>query len=47
MGHYTAFCKHSATGQWHYYNDSVLTEVSESDIVTEAAYVLFYKLRNF
>lgn len=47
-GHYTAFAKNSTTGKWFHYNDSVVNEVtSETEIVSDAAYVLFYQLRGF
>ena len=40
-GHYTAFCKKG--GSWNEYDDSHVTSVDPSKIVTPAAYVLFYK----
>ena len=48
-GHYIACAKNSVTGQWHRYDDSLVTsmEGSEAELVTEAAYVLFYKLRGY
>lgn len=49
-GHYTAMARNSEAGdQWFNYNDSVVTKIGDSDseIVTDAAYVLFYKLRDF
>ena len=27
-GHYTAYSRHPVTGNWHYYNDETVTEVS-------------------
>lgn len=43
-GHYTAYAK--TDGAWHYYDDERVTPVRDtSDIVSERAYVLFYKLR--
>lgn len=45
-GHYTALAKNSPTGKWFHYNDSVVNEVeSDAEIVSDAAYVLFYQLR--
>ena len=40
-GHYTALCKNN--GKWFSYNDSSCHEASESDALTSAAYVLFYR----
>ena len=40
-GHYTAICKNS--GKWYNYNDSSVSSASENDIVSSAAYVLFYR----
>ena len=40
-GHYTAVCKNN--GKWFSYNDSSCHETSESDALTSAAYVLFYR----
>lgn len=42
-GHYTAFAKHGA--QWHSFNDSVVSPVSETDVKGPEAYVLFYRRR--
>ncbi|VDK23382.1 unnamed protein product [Taenia asiatica] len=42
-GHYTAFCFDSADHQWRNFDDSRVTELSEAEIRTRAAYVLFYK----
>merc|ERR1712032_448458 len=45
-GHYTAYAKNS--GSWCYFNDSSVTEnVDEKDMVSSAAYVLYYKRRDF
>jgi ubiquitin carboxyl-terminal hydrolase 8 len=41
-GHYTAFIK-NANGRWHHMNDSVITEIQETDIITPMAYCLFYR----
>ena len=45
-GHYTASCKNSATGKWHYFNDSSVSGCSKDKIVTSAAYILFYRKRD-
>ncbi|EUB63006.1 Ubiquitin hydrolase [Echinococcus granulosus] len=42
-GHYTAFCFDLADNKWWNFNDSRVTELSEAEIPTRAAYVLFYK----
>ena len=45
-GHYTAMTRNSgAEDQWYNYNDTLVEPIRESDIVKDAAYVLFYKLR--
>ncbi|KAG6455645.1 hypothetical protein O3G_MSEX009304 [Manduca sexta] len=43
-GHYTAYCKHPYTGEWHEYNDSRVTPISPRNVVSSEAYVLFYEL---
>lgn len=43
-GHYTAYCKHPYTGEWHEYNDSRVTPISQRNVVSSEAYVLFYEL---
>ena len=45
-GHYTAYAKHSDDGRWYCYDDSHVTPVNDpADVVTAAAYVLFYVRR--
>ncbi len=46
FGHYTAYCKNKHTGKWYEHNDSSVSEVDESQIVSSAAYILFYERRN-
>jgi ubiquitin carboxyl-terminal hydrolase 4/11/15 len=47
FGHYTAYAKNHFTGVWYDYNDSSVTQVEEGEsVVTQAAYVLYYKRRN-
>jgi ubiquitin carboxyl-terminal hydrolase 8 len=41
-GHYYAYCKNK-NGNWYNYNDSCVTNISEEDIITSAAYCLFYR----
>lgn len=42
-GHYTAFARNKDNGQWYYYDDSSVSPVSEEQIESRAAYVLFYQ----
>ena len=44
-GHYTAFARHSDSGQWHKFDDSHTGAVEPKDVVTPAAYVLMYGRR--
>ncbi|KAL0809448.1 hypothetical protein ABMA28_011626 [Loxostege sticticalis] len=43
-GHYTAYCKHPYTGDWHEYNDSRVSPINQRNVVSCEAYVLFYEL---
>lgn len=43
-GHYTAYCKNPASGEWHTFNDSRVSPMSSSQVRTSDAYVLFYEL---
>ncbi|XP_050663525.1 ubiquitin carboxyl-terminal hydrolase 2-like isoform X3 [Leptidea sinapis] len=43
-GHYTAYCKHPYSGDWHEYNDSRVSPINPRDVVSPEAYVLFYEL---
>ncbi|XP_035243957.1 ubiquitin carboxyl-terminal hydrolase 4-like isoform X1 [Anguilla anguilla] len=45
-GHYTAYCKNKSDGKWHYFDDSSVFPATEDQIVTKAAYVLFYQRRD-
>ncbi|XP_075549090.1 ubiquitin carboxyl-terminal hydrolase 2-like isoform X2 [Dermacentor variabilis] len=42
-GHYTATCLHPKSGEWHECNDTKVSEVSASRVVSSEAYVLFYE----
>ncbi|KAI5612320.1 ubiquitin carboxyl-terminal hydrolase 21 isoform X2, partial [Silurus asotus] len=44
MGHYTALCQEE--GGWCCYNDSCVTQISEDQLRSSQAYLLFYKLKN-
>ncbi|XP_062523265.1 ubiquitin carboxyl-terminal hydrolase 8-like [Corticium candelabrum] len=41
-GHYTACCKSPFTGRWHTFDDKDVSEKSESNVRSSAAYILFY-----
>uniref|UniRef100_A0A8C5AZV8 Ubiquitin carboxyl-terminal hydrolase n=1 Tax=Gadus morhua TaxID=8049 RepID=A0A8C5AZV8_GADMO len=41
-GHYTSYSRNKDNGQWYYYDDSKVTFATEDQIVTNAAYLLFY-----
>lgn len=42
-GHYTAYCRDINSNDWFCYDDSNVSPISESQIVSNKAYVLFYK----
>ncbi|XP_063104916.1 ubiquitin carboxyl-terminal hydrolase 4 isoform X2 [Cavia porcellus] len=46
VGHYTAYAKNKFSGKWYYFDDSNVSLASEDQIVTKAAYVLFYQRRD-
>ncbi|KAF1808253.1 UCH-domain-containing protein [Eremomyces bilateralis CBS 781.70] len=45
-GHYTAFAKNFINNVWYNYNDSSVSTISENQIVTSSAYLLFYRRRS-
>ena len=45
FGHYTAYCLNG--DMWFEYNDEMVSAIKENKVVTSAAYVLFYKRKNF
>ncbi|XP_066280467.1 ubiquitin carboxyl-terminal hydrolase 2-like [Branchiostoma lanceolatum] len=45
-GHYTAYCKYPTSGDWHCFNDSRVSSISASSVISSEAYVLFYELRD-
>lgn len=45
-GHYTATCKNSIQNKWYYFDDSRVTPATESQIVSSAAYLLWYRRRD-
>ncbi|XP_006873671.1 PREDICTED: ubiquitin carboxyl-terminal hydrolase 4 isoform X3 [Chrysochloris asiatica] len=46
VGHYTAYAKNKLNEKWYYFDDSNVSLASEDQIVTKAAYVLFYQRRD-
>jgi ubiquitin C-terminal hydrolase len=44
-GHYTAFAMNPINKKWYEFDDTEVSKVDSSKVVTKAAYVLFYKLR--
>eukprot|EP01016_Furgasonia_blochmanni_P046389 TRINITY_DN6677_c0_g1_i3.p2 TRINITY_DN6677_c0_g1~~TRINITY_DN6677_c0_g1_i3.p2 ORF type:complete len:184 (+),score=34.77 TRINITY_DN6677_c0_g1_i3:67-618(+) len=45
-GHYTAAAKHFRDGVWYDFNDASVSKAGKDDVVSEAAYVLFYRRRD-
>ena len=45
-GHYTAVCK-NIDGKWYEYDDSDCSPISQNQIITNAAYVLFYRRKGW
>ena len=45
-GHYTAFCKNPISKKWYEYDDSRVRQVNPERIISDNAYVLFYKQKN-
>lgn len=46
FGHYTAFAFHPKDNSWYCFDDSSVSKVTEDQIVTSAAYILFYERFN-
>ncbi|TPX34231.1 hypothetical protein SmJEL517_g03085 [Synchytrium microbalum] len=44
-GHYTAYAKNSIDGQWYNFDDSSVSKANEDNVVSSAAYLLFYQRR--
>ncbi|XP_029424539.1 ubiquitin carboxyl-terminal hydrolase 31 isoform X2 [Nannospalax galili] len=44
-GHYTAYCKNSVDGLWYCFDDSDVQQLSEEEVCTQTAYILFYQRR--
>ncbi|XP_074094318.1 ubiquitin carboxyl-terminal hydrolase 31 [Cotesia typhae] len=45
-GHYTAFCKNPYDSQWYCFDDTRVEGVTETGLVTNSAYMLFYQRRS-
>jgi ubiquitin carboxyl-terminal hydrolase 8 len=45
-GHYTAYCYSDHHRRWHKFDDQDVTKMSESSVMTSAAYMLFYAAVN-
>lgn len=43
FGHYTAFALHSKDNSWYCFDDSSVNKVTEEQVITPAAYILFYE----
>ncbi|XP_076439323.1 ubiquitin carboxyl-terminal hydrolase 8-like [Babylonia areolata] len=41
-GHYTAFCRNPCNGKWHKFDDQEVYDMSQSEVKTSAAFVLYY-----
>ncbi|GLH04172.1 Ubiquitin carboxyl-terminal hydrolase nonstop [Gryllus bimaculatus] len=44
-GHYTAYCRNPYDTQWYCFDDTRVEPVSDTGLVTAAAYILFYQRR--
>ena len=41
----TAYCKNSVDGLWYCFDDSDVQQLSEDEVCTQTAYILFYQRR--
>jgi ubiquitin carboxyl-terminal hydrolase 8 len=41
-GHYTAYCKNVEYGKWYKFDDHEVSEISNNNVRSGAAYILFY-----
>eukprot|EP00927_Polykrikos_kofoidii_P039322 TRINITY_DN33726_c0_g1_i1.p1 TRINITY_DN33726_c0_g1~~TRINITY_DN33726_c0_g1_i1.p1 ORF type:complete len:580 (-),score=85.32 TRINITY_DN33726_c0_g1_i1:199-1788(-) len=46
FGHYTATVWHRALRRWHRIDDTEITEIAPSEVITEKAYLLFFRRRD-
>jgi ubiquitin carboxyl-terminal hydrolase 2/21 len=42
-GHYVAVCKHPIIKKWHEFNDNLVSDSSDYNLVSSSAYLLFYE----
>jgi hypothetical protein len=42
-GHYTAYCKNPIDGSWYSFDDTKVSQMLETSVVTSDAYILFYQ----
>ena len=42
-GHYTAFCKNPTDGQWYCFDDMHTKPITEQEVLSQDAYILFYQ----
>ncbi|PAA82968.1 hypothetical protein BOX15_Mlig023841g1, partial [Macrostomum lignano] len=42
-GHYTAACLNAPTNQWHCFDDDQVSKIEPDNVVSAAAYILFYR----
>jgi len=47
FGHYTAYAKNPLTKIWYEFDDSRVSQVKSKEVVTQAAYNLFYRRRDW
>jgi len=45
FGHYTAYSKNHRENKWYKFNDTLVSDASEKDVVSKEAYLLFYERR--
>ncbi len=45
-GHYTAYAFNNLLNKWYEFNDSSVRVIDKENIVSEAAYLLFYRRRD-
>ena len=46
-GHYTAYCQNFLNKKWYEFNDSRVSEISKSDVVSTDSYVLFFRRKDW
>jgi ubiquitin C-terminal hydrolase len=46
FGHYYSYCKNSINNKWYNFDDDDVDEISEDELVTNKAYMLFYEASN-